>query len=140
MIDYRIDPMATPKIIDLCKPSSGDEAARLSVLGIYQVEGGRLTIRLAQYLSSVQGDQRPKGFALGPGSADVLLTLERYEPSEDEKALQNDWAVVGQVMDGKAVAENDFRDTRIRFSESVYVIVTASNPYAGIHGKNHVQR
>ena len=110
--DYFIDPTATPKTLDLMDPvhysydQSGrllnapkPERDRLIALGIYELEGGRLTIRLAEYMHSVKGDQRPTSIHVEPGSEDLLLMLERYQPTDDEKAIQNDWAVVSLVED-----------------------------------------
>ena len=74
-----------------------------------------MTIRLARFQPSLKGEQRPKGFQVEPGSEDLLLVLERYQPSDDEKAIQNNWTVVSQVEDGKVVAEENYRETRFEF-------------------------
>ena len=101
---YRIDPTAAPKTFDLLSYIPSDTANEgLEALGIYEIEGDKLKICLAQHLSSIKSDQRPKSFAIAPDSGDILFVLERYRPSEDEKAIEGNWSVVSQTDDGKPV-------------------------------------
>ena len=76
-------------------------------LGLYEIDGDRLKICLARYLSLVNAEQRPKSFVVEPSSGDVLLTLERYRPSEDEQKISGNWTVAGQTNDGKVVAREE---------------------------------
>ena len=148
--DYSIEPTATPKTLDLMDPvhysydQSGrllnapkSERDRLIALGVYELEGGRLTIRLAEYMRSVKGDQRPTGIHVEPGSEDLLLVLERYQPSDDEKAIHNDWTVTSQVEDGIVVAEEKYRETRFSFSYEYgneFNILNIDNPHVDQSG------
>jgi len=96
-LNYGIDPMASPKTMDLLGHSSdflGRAAGNRLALGIYRFEGERLQVCLARYLPELISEQRPRDFEIEPGSRNVLYTLERYEPSEDEQKLQGAWRVV----------------------------------------------
>ena len=104
---FRVDPTATPKTIEI---SSQEEPAQMAVQGIYQFKGRKLKICLAKFQPSFMNDQRPKSFTFNPKSGDTLLTLERYQPSADEKKMQGEWKVVGQIDNGKPVAEGILRD------------------------------
>ena len=110
---YRIDPTAAPKTFDLLRAHdapNGKVAGEVAALGIYEIDGDKLTLRLAAYLPTVKSDQRPKNFAVAPDSADVLFVLERYRPPEDEKALeQGSWAIVSQTEDGKPIPRKQLR-------------------------------
>jgi uncharacterized protein (TIGR03067 family) len=107
---YRVNPTTTPGRIDLVTSEGfGEERKeRIAAVGIYEVGGDRLKVCLAQYHTSLEAEQRPKGFAVVRGSADVLFTLERYRlpqtAGEDLQAIQGKWEMVAQVEDGKAAS------------------------------------
>ena len=86
----------------------------LAALGIYEVAGDTLKLCLAQYSSSVVGQQRPKDFDIGPGSANILLMLKRSRASADEKAIQGQWVVTNQI-DGVVSAVSPERLTSLSF-------------------------
>ena len=95
-------------ICSLPGPASAGETARddLSAVGIYQIDGDKLKICLARYLSCVKGDQRPKSFAIAPDSGDILFVLERFRPSQDDKAIEGDWTVVSHTENGKPIEDD----------------------------------
>ncbi|MCE5268688.1 MAG: TIGR03067 domain-containing protein, partial [Planctomycetaceae bacterium] len=112
-VSYRINPTATPKTIDLYTPavhkegfSSGDH---LTALGIYEIEGNRLKIRLTRYFSSLANNRRPKGFSEDSpaASGDCTYFLERYAHAEEENAIVGEWIVASLVDDGKPVSAAD---------------------------------
>ena len=82
---------------------------------MYQLDGDRLRICLAQHSLALKAEQRPKEFAVEPQSADVLLTLERYRPSGDEKATEGDWAFVEELHDGTLVPPDMLRNQSLTF-------------------------
>jgi uncharacterized protein (TIGR03067 family) len=146
MKEYSIDPTATPKTLDLLdsEPRRFDVngeipgtrfPSQLIALGVYELEGGRLTIRFAEFQPSLKSDQRPKGIPVEPGSDDLLLVLERYQPTEEEKAIESDWAVISQVEDGKVIAEEKVRKTRLPFSSggcgNGFTVFSTDNPSVG---------
>ena len=121
---YRIDPTAKPKTIDLHSGTrAGPGSEEITALGIYEIEGDLLKICLADYLPSLKADQRPKDFTIEPGSNKAVITLQRYQPSADEKALMGKWNLTGENGDEKAIVngrwENilslSFSDYRCRF-------------------------
>ena len=71
-LPYRIDPTTTPKMIDF---NHFIEGGQLAALGIYEIAGDQLKICVARYVPTLKSDQRPKGFAIGPGSGDILFVL-----------------------------------------------------------------
>ena len=74
----------------------------VETLGIYEVDGDRLRLRFAQVLPEVKTQQRPRQFALEPGSGDILLDLRRDRLSDDEKTMREvEWNVVSLLDDGK---------------------------------------
>jgi len=120
--DYRIDPTAAPKTIDLLKNGG------VTGLGVYEIDGDRLTICLAKYLPSLKTNQRPKRLAVGPDSGDVLLVLQRYRLSADEKRIEGFWAVASQVDDGKPVPEEKLRRRSCQvFEDSMGVFGTTAD-------------
>jgi uncharacterized protein (TIGR03067 family) len=100
---YNIDPTAIPKAVDLSHDGIPDKKYPTLVLGIYEIDGSRLRMRLSQKLGAVKTEQRPRGFDIDPRSADVLFILER--PSGDEKAIVGRWLAVSQIEDGKVLPE-----------------------------------
>ena len=47
--------------------------------------------------------------------------LERYQPSADEKAIQGDWSVAGQVVDGKVLPNSEGPSApQFRFSDNFF--------------------
>jgi uncharacterized protein (TIGR03067 family) len=113
-LSFQIEPTTTPKRIDIREQG---ETGHLAAVGIYDFEGDQLKICLAKYQSSLKNDQRPKSFSVDPKSGDTLLTLERYRPSQDEKALQGGWTIASQTENGKAIAEEQFRDFKWGFGD-----------------------
>jgi RND family efflux transporter MFP subunit len=97
---YVIDPSAAPKTIDLTWRLSRQEKA-LEVLGIYEIDGDRLRLCLARRMPEVKTEHRPTQFAIEPRSGDILVVLDRYHPSDDEKAMQGWWNVIDWIEDGK---------------------------------------
>jgi HlyD family secretion protein len=101
----RLDLTAAPKTIDIHSYDSMNQATgKLVGVGVYELKGDRLTICLARELPWVKGDQRPRGLAIRPGSGDVLFFLDRYRPSDDEKAMQGAWSIAQEIDDGKAIS------------------------------------
>jgi uncharacterized protein (TIGR03067 family) len=125
--NYRIDPTAGPKTIDLLKRTlqTNKRVASESLVfaGIYEIEGDRLKICLAHYEPTLKSEQRPKQFAIEPSSADALLVFERYRPADDEKTLQGRWAVVTEMDDGKVVAEKNERGRWFVFGDEHFGIM-----------------
>jgi uncharacterized protein (TIGR03067 family) len=125
--DYRVDPTAVPRTIDLLEATRAVpgtiEAApgnkQSIAVGIYEIHGDRLKVCLRRYLPSLKTQQRPNRFAVEPGSGDVLLVLDRYRPSQDEKAIQGWWAVATQVDDGKSVPNAQVRGKRFSFYDDI---------------------
>jgi len=107
--DYRINPTAEPKTIDLLNSLAGhaSDTPRLAAQGIYEIEGDRMKICLRNILPRVTGGQRPEAFSVDPDSGDVLFLLERYRPSEAEKQLQGTWIVESEIVDGEPVSEDE---------------------------------
>ena len=101
---YRVDPTRAPKSIDIRGQDVGTETGRLVALGVYELDGSQLKICLARYLPSLDTEQQPKKLALEPGSSNVLLTLQRYQSSPDENAMQGEWSMVTFIVDGKDVS------------------------------------
>ena len=100
---YRVGPTASPKTIDLYS-SRSENIDGLLALGIYEMDGDNLKICLASYLPSQKTERRPKDFTIEPGSGKMVLTLQRYQPSADEKAIRGGWYFVEQIEDGKILA------------------------------------
>ncbi len=106
---YTLDPTASPKKIDVFQNPDPTIAAGPGALGIYEIDGERLKIHLALSLPTLQEQaQRPKSFSIDPNSGDVLVVLQRYH-GEDEKKIGGNWAIVTEIADGVAVAEQDRR-------------------------------
>ncbi len=93
-LNYGVDPTVWPKTIDLTGSRSDQPDRTRLALGIYRFEGQRLQVCLARYLPELVSEQRPQDFYIEPGSRDVLYTLDRYQPSEEEQKLQGWWRVV----------------------------------------------
>jgi uncharacterized protein (TIGR03067 family) len=71
---YKVDPSKSPKTIDL-EIKKGPDAGKKQ-LGIYKIEGGRLTFVFARPGS----DDRPKSFTIERDSPLVELVLEKTKP------------------------------------------------------------
>ncbi len=114
---YRVDPTARPKTIDLYRSRSENKEG-LFALGIYEMEGDLLKICLVNYLPSLKTEQRPKDLTVETGSDKVVITIQRYQPSADEKAVQGKWFLSGQIEDGKVVdKEKSKNNFYINFSD-----------------------
>jgi len=99
--DYRIDPNASPKRIDLIRPTEQLPVA----LGIYEIDGEDLKIRFARRVPTLQlQDQRPKTFSIEPNSPDVLFVLKRNR-GDEEKKIAGAWVVVTKTTNGASVLE-----------------------------------
>ncbi len=127
VVGFRINPTIAPKTIDL---KFGDDTV---ALGVYEIQGDRLTLCLAEYHDSLAAEQRPKDLAVEPGSASVLFTLQRYRPPADEKQIQGQWTVISETRNGKAVSEHL---ASLSFSHDLFKAriqrggVTESTPFA----------
>jgi uncharacterized protein (TIGR03067 family) len=75
---YLMDPTKEPKRITLFAQEGGSEtvATRQDILGVYKLEGDRLTIACRK------GGPRPEKFRSKPGSGVTLLVLQRAKPQE----------------------------------------------------------
>ena len=57
-----------------------------------------MTIPWPKVQPSLKGEQPPQGLSGRAGFGGCFCgSLERYQPSDDEKAIQNNWTVVSQV-------------------------------------------
>lgn len=74
---YTIEPTASPSGIDFHPPGSAEPAC----LGVYRLEGDRLTVCHADETVLATGGRRPDGFACPPGSGLRLWLLRRQEPA-----------------------------------------------------------
>ena len=90
-------------------------------MGIYELDKEKLKICVTSHRPlHEEGDQRPKDFAIDPSSANILFVLERYRPTEDEKAILGDWAFIAQVEDGKTVSAENLHDRKLKFEDDNY--------------------
>ena len=116
-VHYRLDPTASPKRIDLLENTGFDlrgsmgsvpYSGRPVALGIYEIDGDQLKIRLARRLPILQElAQRPRDFSSFPSdSDDVVFMLNRYH-ADEEKKLQGTWAVITEVVDGVVLPKQD---------------------------------
>jgi uncharacterized protein (TIGR03067 family) len=69
-----VDPAREPKTIDVIPDGGPNRGER--VLGIYKLEGDRLTIAMA-----APGQPRPKEFLAAKGSGCILRTFQRERPA-----------------------------------------------------------
>ena len=121
---YRVDPTAAPKTIDVLKPFQEiGVSEQVLAVGICEVDGERLKVRLRPAIPSLRTQPRPDRFAVEPGSGNVVLFLERYAVSQDEKAIRGWWSVVTQVDDGKRVPETEVRSRKFLFSDGMNVSI-----------------
>lgn len=132
--DYRLDPTASPKRIDLVAEAAGASGVRESTaLGIYEIQGEQLKIHLVRRVLALQEQaQRPKDFAIDPESGDVLFVLERY-PAEEEKKIQGSWSVVTETVDGAALPETQRPGPRWLFNEDYFRVNSMPDPNSGIY-------
>ena len=85
------DPAAGPKRIDFegTRPAGPrgvagpDAAERYTRLGIYELDGDRLTLCFSA-VEPVRAGRRPADFSAGPGSGRILVVFERGRPPEPE--------------------------------------------------------
>jgi RND family efflux transporter MFP subunit len=132
---YRFDPYTRIKQLDLTKVSDSFETGGLRALGIYEIKDGRLKIRLARVMPTLNFDQRPSRFAVDPNSGDVLFTLERFRPSKDEEALESSggrWAVTSRIYDGKAIAEKQRSHSVWTFSNNTFASLVRGEDANGV--------
>ncbi len=125
-LPYRIDPTATPKTIDFNGFGNREQVA---ALGIYEIAGDQLKICLSRCVPTLKSDQRPKGFAIGPGSGDILFVLERYRPSEDETAMQGRWMITRLSIDGDRISAEKLRGREFVFDDQFMGETDGSWPY-----------
>ena len=98
---YKIDLTASPKTIDLYNIELNGRSQ--AALGIYEIEGNQMKLRLAWQIPEFHETRWPKDFTIEPNSADILFVLKRYSDN-DEKTLEgSDWKLASRmVVDGKA--------------------------------------
>jgi len=144
---YKIDPSSSPKTIDLLQPSPesqakhrpGDEFQEAVVaLGIYEIDGDRLSMCLTRYEPSIKGNQRPKTLAIDPNSGDTLFVLERHRLSDDEQAMQGNWSITTWIDNGQPVPPSTMNSLRERhysfWGKTAYPFIDAhidSHRYSG---------
>ena len=107
LLQWVFNPRTKPKTIGLFSEDTPNQPRQQAAVGTYELIGDRLKICLAKYLHSLAGSQGPTSIAVRPNSGDILLTLQRYRPSADEKALQGKWTVVSQTDDGKPLSAKE---------------------------------
>jgi uncharacterized protein (TIGR03067 family) len=107
---FTLDPSQSPKRITMTG-KEGDHAGAMFE-GIYEFAGDRLKIA---YGVGDNAKTPPKDFSGGEGSG--LLVLERkkdaQQPGADEKLVQGNWKVVAMVRNGRAMPEEQFKETPI---------------------------
>ena len=123
---FRIDPAASPKTIDFLN----GEFRETDILGVYKIDADRLTICF-DYCPPPMKTQRPKSLAVEPGSADVLLVLERYQLTVDEKAIEGDWTAVSQIKDGKPIPDGDMH---VEYVKNIQTLSIMHKDWAMIRG------
>ncbi len=106
IIQFRIDPRATPKTIDFYGLDSYRPGTDGRVgLGIYEIEPNRLRICLTGNMPGFQGKaQRPTGFSVSRDSANILFVLEPYTPPPELQTVAGTWEIVTHIKDGEAVS------------------------------------
>ncbi|MGA2257216.1 MAG: TIGR03067 domain-containing protein, partial [Thermoguttaceae bacterium] len=122
--DYEIDPTPATKTINLVQ-DMGVPRAQIrepTILGIYEIDGDRLRLCLARRLPEVKLEQRPKQFAVDRNSGNILILLDRDHPSDDEKAIQGEWKVIGQTDDGKPASAEFLQSLTGSWSEIGFAI------------------
>lgn len=107
--EYTINPIANPKTIDIRGPTANSVVGELLAVGIYDLQGDRLRVCLAEHMPMLKGEQRPTNFAVDPHSGEILFTLERYRPSEDDKAFPGRWTVTSEIKNGEPHSERDMQ-------------------------------
>jgi RND family efflux transporter MFP subunit len=117
---FRIDSAASPKTIDFFRLING-EFRKTDMLGIYKIDADRLTICF-DYCPPPLKTQRPKSLEVEPGSSDVLLVLDRYQLSDDEKAIEGEWTAVSQIKDGKSISDGEMRVEYVRNIQTLSVL------------------
>ncbi|MGO9112680.1 MAG: efflux RND transporter periplasmic adaptor subunit [Thermoguttaceae bacterium] len=126
---YEIDPTPATKTIDLILgPRRPEQRREPTMLGIYEVDGDRLRLCLARRLPEVKIEQRPRQFALERGSGDILVLLDRDYPSDDEKAIQGRWNVIGQTEDGKPASPQHLESMTGEYNRNTFAIRCQDGP------------
>jgi uncharacterized protein (TIGR03067 family) len=122
---YRINPTISPKTMDILSFVMEKETRQDTVraVAIYELLGDHLKIAMRKYSSSIAGDQRPKEFAAGPDSDVLVLHLDRYRPTADDKAIQATWEVVKQVDNGMEASSKELRGRSYEFAD-YYAMIT----------------
>jgi clostripain len=105
---FKLDPSTTPKSIDLKIEEESDDGKTTTVLGIYQLEGDKLTVCIGDPGS---GD-RPKEFATREGSRYLLLRFKRGKPGSDD--FQRAWTILVY-----AAVDNSADDPFVVFADQV---------------------
>src|SRR5262249_28722416 len=105
--NFKLDASATPKTIDLkIEEKPGEKST--TVLGIYQLEGDKLTVCFGEPGS---GD-RPKEFATKAGSPNLLLKFQRGKPRSGD--FKRPWTILLY-----AAVDNSADDPFIVFADQV---------------------
>jgi clostripain len=105
---FKLDPSTTPKTIDLKIEARFDVAVNKTVLGIYQLEGDKLTL----CLSDPGAGDRPKELATREGSRRILLNLKRDKLASGD--FKRSWTILLY-----AAVDNSADDPFVMFADQV---------------------
>ena len=105
---FKLDPSTTPKTIDLKIEARFDVAVNKTALGVYQLEGDKLTL----CLSDPGSGDRPKELASREGSRRILLNLKR------DKLVSGDFKRSWTILLYAAV-DNSADDPFVMFADQV---------------------
>ncbi len=129
-LKYVVNPTGMPKTIDLLYLDPSRREDQVIALGIYELGEDQLRICLTKNLPMVLAEQRPAGFAIEPGSHDVLFTLRRYRPSPEQEALQGWWDVVSATYNGRETSGDPAEKMVVSFSDFYFLFGATADPGA----------
>jgi RNA polymerase sigma factor (sigma-70 family) len=144
---YTLDPSAQPKTIDTVLPSpDGKDGAKRKLLGIYKLDGDRLTVAFAS-------GERPTGFEVKKGSKVAVYVFRRGELpeftrafkggdapksfkayGEEIKRLAGTWEQVSFVSDGAEVPVPKAGKARLKitFPDTKFTVEAGSLPVSPV--------